>query len=155
MNSKLPGDLSHFGDRLEWAIARSEYATKSALARDLEIRPQQLSNWLARETPPARSSVRRLSELLPVPESWLAYGVDNGRAVVREPHEAYERPPIAQAPFGLPELEAWIRSEPSRARKREALLGWRRVVEAMRGVVPDRYYELMDEIENGEPPALP
>jgi hypothetical protein len=100
-------------------------------------------------------------------DRWLRVNRGNGAAreravtdyLVGDPVPAgdttLERPSIIEAPMGLPELEAWIGSEPSRARKREALLGWRRMVEAMRGVVPDRYYELMDEIENGEPPALP
>lgn len=76
VNEPLPTDLPRFGDRLRWAISHSEDAqTSGALAERMDVSAPYISGLLSREEAPGKRALGRLSEVLNVPEPWLAYGV--------------------------------------------------------------------------------
>lgn len=68
-------DLKRFGGRLAYAIDVVGQTTRAQLARDLDVKPQQLSIWLGREDAPSKDTIKRLAAALPIDSAWLQLGV--------------------------------------------------------------------------------
>lgn len=66
--------LKEFGKRLAYAIENVAKISRAETARRLEVKPQQISKWLAREYAPSEETVERLASVLEVPVPWLRYG---------------------------------------------------------------------------------
>lgn len=74
-------ELPTFGKRLRWAIEhKQDVKTQAALARLMDVKAPYIAELVRREDAPGKDQTHRLSELLSVPEVWLAYGVTDARS---------------------------------------------------------------------------
>lgn len=153
---------STVGRRIRWIVEEHLRIPHAEFARQLGVKPPQLSRWINRpDYPPSETYMARIAELGRVPVAWLRYGVgdptDAGAVDVASADGKMPTPDELTAEDLFRHFEGMVRRmggaglapEELRLRKLDVIEGLMRLY-AAQGVVPNWVYALKGKILHDE-----